>query len=123
MSTQGGSNQYGKRNGLAKRFRFVAELQANNPTTDDQGGIVDNWETVVEKLRCDVSTKPGLEILQRNSVVPIASSFVTFRWRSNLAVLTSMRFVFRDRTLYAVSIVDPDETRRVLVASCSERAA
>ncbi len=121
MTTQGGSRQYGERAGFAKRFRRVVELQSNNPSTGNEGGLTDNWETVVESLRCEITTKPGIELTQRNAVVSIATSFVTFRYRSALTITPEMRFVLPSgRILNIVGIADPDESRRVFVAQCTE---
>ena len=99
------------------RHRVTVESGAS--ASDGAGGETVLWDTLatlwarIEPARAD-------ETIVAGHLSGVVTHLVTFRFRADLA--GGMRIAFRGRTFRVLAVHDPDESRRYVVAKCTEEA-
>ncbi len=97
--------------------RVTVESGAGAP--DGAGGETVLWDTLATLWARIEPTDAGERIVAGH-LSGVVTHRVTFRWRADLA--GGMRIAFRGRYFRVLAVHDPDETRRTLVAKCTEEA-
>lgn len=100
--------------------RAVALLQQPSTSDDGMGGQgVPSWTTIAEPLVRELPADAGSkETLAAAQITAVRSSFIDMRYRDG--VKTTMRLIYRGRTLQIHAVSDPDQKRRRLVLLCTE---
>ncbi len=97
--------------------RVSVESGASAP--DGAGGETVLWDTLAT-LWAHIAPTDATETIVAGHLSGIVTHLVTVRFRDDLA--GGMRIVFRGRTFRVLAVHDPDESRRYLVAKCTEEA-
>ena len=100
------------------RHRVRVESGASAP--DSAGGETVLWDTLAT-LWAHIEPTSSDERIVVGHLSGVVTHLVTFRFRDDLA--GGMRVAYRGRTFRMLAVHDPDESRRYLVAKCTEEAA
>lgn len=99
------------------RQRVTIESAAG--AADGAGGETVAWDTVAT-LWARVTPTRAEERIVAGHLTGVVTHLVTLRWRDDIA--GGMRVAYHGRVFRILSVHDPDETRRYLVAKCAEES-
>lgn len=89
----------------------------DNPRDAHGGQATDSWKTI-GKACTKIRPLSGTERIEHAKMKSIVTHEITLRYQTGID--TTMRFLFGDRPLNIVSIINIEERNRVLVAMCKE---
>ena len=99
------------------QLRQVVQIQEPPSGTGSRGERTGDWSNVA-KVRAQIETLSGDEVIQAHQLAGVCSHRVTIRYRSGLDV--RQRFKFGSRYLNFVFINNIEEVNRLCVILCRE---
>lgn len=95
--------------------RVVVELAAGS--ADGAGGETVAWDTLAT-VWARIEPAAAAEKIVAGHLSGVVSHRITMRYRADIA--GGMRIVYRGRIFRLLAVIDPDETRRFIVAKAEE---
>ena len=103
----------------AGRLRHRLVLEEAVSEEDGSGGFTVSW-TEAAVVWGRIEAVSGRETFARDRVKSEASHRITIRHRDDVG--PAKRFRFKTRVFEIASVLDPDESRRMLVCQCVENS-